>query len=289
MKYGIMLCGLLVLRVTLAGAAPVAVAADAVTEPETQDLSKLEGTWRAVGYKENGVAADPARILREAFQVTIRGDRWIEQEGGNKNKLVARFKIWGTGKTRHIDITYDALIARAKSREAATVAGLIRVEGDTLILATASRPGKARPESLRGEQGIVTTFKRALPPAPKGSARVRVSNVDLAEIAASANRAILRRPEPLVEVTRGANAAIRRKHPPTPAAPRLSRPLSGNARMSAVGREWMRQAQRQQQFYRQMMFEDDLRRRAQIRRNLDTSVDDLRNSGAPSTPTWHVD
>lgn len=85
--------------------------------------------------------------------LVVKGDEWT-QRGLPKG---FKFKIDATKDPKQIDLTGNVVVGRES-----TLAGIYKIEGDTLTFCRATRAGAERPTEFKDGAGVVLqVFKRA--------------------------------------------------------------------------------------------------------------------------------
>jgi uncharacterized protein (TIGR03067 family) len=129
------------------------------------DLAAVRGTWAIERVEQAGAAIGP-EAFRE-FEVTIR-DQAVEIRMKGLGSFHALFALDAEQSPRHLDLAETNSDGKPQSRflpgkPGDVAAAIYKLEGDTLVVATAPRSGEPRP----------TEFKPA-PPAPGRSGVVVV-------------------------------------------------------------------------------------------------------------------
>ncbi len=131
-------------------------------KPKQPNQSKLQGTWGAVTYVQNGQGEGEAPIAPEdsAIRFVFKGDEFLLLASGNAGESPkGTFKVGTSGKAKTIDLIYPP-----ESNEAGgqTMSGIYEIDGDTLKI-TYAPDGVKRPSEFKsavGSKHIAILFQR---------------------------------------------------------------------------------------------------------------------------------
>jgi uncharacterized protein (TIGR03067 family) len=124
---------------------PLLGAGQGKDETKNDDAKKIQGTWKAIEFENDGKKMAPPQETKLKF-----GPEKIEVVGRNDP---AAYKLGTDGKLRTIDVTPE------KGKK--TLKGLYELDGDTLRICLPMKEDDPRPKEMtsKGGHGIIT-FKR---------------------------------------------------------------------------------------------------------------------------------
>ena len=128
-------------------------------QPKPTDQSRLQGTWGATQYVQNGQGKDEAPIAPEdsAIRFMFKGKEFLLLASGNAGESPkGTYKLGSSGKDKTIDLT---LPSGAKKQ---TMSGIYKFDGETLKI-TFAPDGVRRPNDFKSAVGSKLTaivFKR---------------------------------------------------------------------------------------------------------------------------------
>lgn len=131
-------------------------------QPKPTDQSRLQGTWGATQYVQNGQGEDEAPIAPEdsAIKFVFKGDRFTLLASGNAGRTpVGSYKLGSSGTAKTIDLIFPPEPNRAKGQ---TMSGIYEFEGETLKITYATN-GARRPNDFKsagGSKHVAIVFKR---------------------------------------------------------------------------------------------------------------------------------
>ena len=131
-------------------------------QPKPTDQSRLQGTWGATQYVQNGQGEDEAPIAPEdsAIKFVFKGDRFTLLASGNAGKTPkGSYKLGASGKAKTIDLIFPPESNRTKGQ---TMSGIYEFDGETLKITYATN-GARRPNDFKsagGSKHVAIVFKR---------------------------------------------------------------------------------------------------------------------------------
>jgi len=141
------------LKLLVASAAVLFLAADKADEETKKELARLKGTWVF-----ESVESERAKLPVEGFKdnrLTIDGDNFSYKEG--ENVTHGTFKIDATKKPKTLDVTFKDGDLKGK-----TFTGIYKLEGNTYTVCL-DPSGKTRPTEFASKKGspvVLEVLKR---------------------------------------------------------------------------------------------------------------------------------
>src|SRR5712692_8409755 len=131
----------------------------AVDSPKNDEANmeqeKMQGTWAAVSYVENGQEVEPKKAwIRWVF----KGDKVTFPYAVDEASVSGTFKLDPSKKPKAIDMTFSPAPGEKKDR---TMQGIYEMEGDTLKICCGPHGVKRATEfkSKAGTKHIMVVFK----------------------------------------------------------------------------------------------------------------------------------
>lgn len=130
------------MRLSLAAlcAMSVAMVASALADEAGEDDLKLQGTWTVTSVVNNG---EKLADLGSA-EFTFEGDKLVMKS--DTRKLSGRFELDWSKKPTHMDMIFQGEQGQDVRSNA-----IYKIEGKTLTICDARRPGKPRPGAFKSE------------------------------------------------------------------------------------------------------------------------------------------
>ena len=125
-------------------------------KPKPTDQSRLQGTWGAVAYVQNGQGGDePIAPEDSAIKFVFKGDQFTLLASGNAGETPkGSFKLGSSGKAKTIDLIFPPESNGAKGQ---TMSGVYEFDGETLKITYA--PNGA--DRLQTNQGITPMVEKS--------------------------------------------------------------------------------------------------------------------------------
>lgn len=126
---------------------------DAVTE----EMKKLQGTWKQIGYERDGVA-EPLDEQGWEPRVTFTGDAFVVTLADGSIPIKGTYKLDPTQQPKFVDWT-DSIGEDAGK----TLLAIYTLDGDRLVFC-AAYPGQDRPTEFRTRPGqVLRVSERVMP------------------------------------------------------------------------------------------------------------------------------
>src|SRR5262249_23574834 len=132
MKYALLGTTASVLLWTAAGAG----------QDSTEDLKKMEGTWKTIVHEMNGRTSTKEEIEKSQGKIVIKGDKY-DAFFGDKSEDKGTIKLDASKKPRQID---------AITGKSGTLKGIYKIEGERMTVCFGGL-NKDRPTDFKTEKG----------------------------------------------------------------------------------------------------------------------------------------
>ncbi len=133
----------------------------ALAEKPKKGTGNIEGTWVGVSAEKGGKKLPEELVKKVALTVTFAKGKYEVTMAGKTHEKVA-YKVKPGKRVNTIDIVASEGMFKGEVQP-----GIYKVEGDTLTMASAGKPGQERPaefESKEGSEVELTVFKRKKSP-----------------------------------------------------------------------------------------------------------------------------
>lgn len=146
------------LKATILGLVLVGVSGFADADDRARELQKLQGVWTMVSMRSPQMELKDARALNK--QVQVQSNEWTEVEFGTPG-IRSRIELGTDGNVQTINLTSQYVGEEGVQVE--VIRGIYQIDGNTLMVATASVNNRDRPQRFVFENpvNVLAVYKRA--------------------------------------------------------------------------------------------------------------------------------